>query len=188
MTRMTRVPEPTREQLSPDGQAVFDRIVATRGGVRGPFSVLLHSPALAERVAALGEHLRFRSGLDGADRELAILTAGRETEAAYEWAAHEPIARREGTRPGAIAVVRERRPTDELLPREAVIVETVRALHREHRLTDVQYARAESMLGRQALLELIILAGYYGMIALVLNAFDVDLPPGTTPPFSRPCS
>jgi 4-carboxymuconolactone decarboxylase len=174
---MTRIPEPTRDRLPADAQATFDRIVATRGGLRGPYGVLLHHPALADRVAALGEQLRFRSLLAGADRELAILAAAREVDAPYEWAAHEPIARREGTRAEAIAAVRDRRPTDGLHPREVVVIDTTRALYRNHRLSDAEYARAEAELGRPALVELVTLAGYYGMIAFVLNAFDVTLPP-----------
>jgi 4-carboxymuconolactone decarboxylase len=175
---MTRIPEPTRDQLSPDAQATYDRIAATRGGLRGPYGVLLHHPALADRVAALGEQLRFRSVLAGADRELAILTAAREVESPYEWAAHEPIARREGTRAEAIAVVREGRAANGLSPREAVLIDTTRALYRTHRLGDGEYARAEAELGRPALVELVTLAGYYGMIAFVLNAFEVTLPGG----------
>ncbi len=175
---MTRIPERSREQLPPEGRAVFDRIAATRGGTRGPYGVLLHHPELADRVAALGEQLRFRSLLPGPDRELAILAAGREAKALYEWMAHEPIARRLGTRAEAIVVVRDRRETDSLAPREAVIVDTVRSLFREHRLTDEQYARAEAELGHPALLELVTLAGYYGMVAFILNAFEVDLPSG----------
>jgi 4-carboxymuconolactone decarboxylase len=180
---MTRVPEPSRDQLEPATRALYDRIAATRGGLRGPYGVLLHHPALCERVAALGEQLRFHSVLSGADRELAILAAGREAESPYEWAAHEPIAVREGTRPEAIATVRDGRPTHGLHSREALIVDTVRAICRAHRLTADEFARAETELGRQGLIELVTLAGYYGMIAGVLNAYDVDLPAGTSPAF-----
>jgi len=182
---MTRIPEPARETLTSEGRAVYDGIARSRGALRGPYGVLLNHPALAERVAQLGEQLRFRSLLSGADRELAILAAGREHEAPYEWAAHEPIALREGTRPEAIATVREAGATASLRPREALIVDTVRMLLREHRLTDAQFARAEAELGRRALLELVTLAGYYGMIAGILNAYEVDLPAGATSPFGR---
>ena len=58
---------------------------------------------LSDRVAELGAQLRFRSSLTGAEKELAILTAGREVEAGYEWVAHEPLGLKEGTRPEAIA-------------------------------------------------------------------------------------
>jgi 4-carboxymuconolactone decarboxylase len=60
---MSRMPAARREELSAESQAVYDRIAATRGGLRGPYGVLLHHAALADRVAALGEQLRFRSGL-----------------------------------------------------------------------------------------------------------------------------
>ena len=182
---MTRIPEPTRDALAPAARAIYDRIAETRGAVQGPYGVLLHHPALADVVGRLGEQLRFRSLLAGADRELAILAAGREHEAAYEWATHEPIALREGARPEAIAVVREGGETARLRPREAVLVDTVRALLRQHRLTAAQFARAEAELGRAELVELVTLAGYYGMLAGILNAYEVDLPPGAIPAFSR---
>jgi 4-carboxymuconolactone decarboxylase len=182
---MTRVPEPTPERLDAEGRAVHDRIARSRGALRGPYGVLLHHPALADRVAALGEQIRFRSGLPGPERELAILTAGREVDAPYEWAAHEPIARREGTRPEAIAVVRDGRPTAGLTAREALLVETVRALVRTRGLTAEEFARAQAELGPRGLVELVTLVGYYGMIGLLLNAFDVDLPPGASAPPRR---
>jgi 4-carboxymuconolactone decarboxylase len=127
---MTRVPEPSRDQLEPAARAVYDRIAATRGGLRGPYGVLLHHPALCDRVAVLGEQLRFHSILSGADREPRDPRRRREAESPYEWAAHEPIALRGGTRPEAIAIVRDAGPTRGLLPREALIVDTVRAVYR----------------------------------------------------------
>lgn len=182
---MARLTAATRETLDAEGQRVYDGIVASRGRASGPFGVLLHHPPVAERVAALGEQLRFHSLLGGADRELAILTAGREVEALFEWAAHEPLALREGTRPEAIAVVRGQGATDSLAPREALIIDTVRALYRDHRLPDTLYAKAAGELGEPAVVELTILAGYYGMIGMLLNAFEVDLPEGVAPAFAR---
>ncbi len=188
---MTRIPEPRREELTAEARAVFDRIADTRGAIRGPYGVLMHYPILADRVAALGEQVRFHSTLPGAERELAILAAGREVGSPYEWAAHEPIAQREGTRPQAIACILDGRPTDGLTPREAVIIDTVRTLYRARRLTDGQFQRAEAELGRVGLVELVTMVGYYAMIGLVLNAFEVPLPAGASPggpfpPGSRP--
>ena len=81
-----------------------------------------------------------------------------------------------GTRPEAIAVVQDERPTSALTPREAVLVDTVRALFRTRRLTAAEFARAEAELGRPALIEVVTLAGYYGLVGLILNAFEVELP------------
>lgn len=180
---MARLPDRKREDLSPEDQGVWDRVVGTRGSVRGPFGLMIHNPPICDRVAELGAQLRFRSSLSGADKELAILTAGREVEAGYEWVAHEPLGLKEGTRPEAIEVLRHQRATDGLLPREALIIDTVRTIYREHRLSDDHYARAEAEFGRPGLVELVVLSGYYGLIGYVLNTFEADLPAGAKQPF-----
>src|SRR5262245_18853302 len=78
--------------------AVVDAVVNVFGGVRGPFSVLLHSPQLAERVLPLVTFFREQSVVDDKLRSIAILTAVREREAAYVWAAQVAAARRNGLR------------------------------------------------------------------------------------------
>ena len=62
---------------------------------------------------------------------------------------------------------------------------TTPPLFRAHAIPDALYERAEADLGRQALVELVVLAGYYGLIGFVLNAFQADLPAGVRPPFPR---
>ena len=180
---MARLPDVRRENLDADSQAVWDRVVGTRGSIRGPFAILMHNPPLADRVAELGAQLRFRSSLSGADKELAILTAGREVEAGYEWVAHEPLGLKEGTRPEAIEVLRHLRPTDGLEQREALIIDVVRTIMREHKLSDDLYGRAEAEFGRAGLVEIIVLTGYYGMIGYALTAFEADFPEGAKQPF-----
>ena len=180
---MARIPPPNRDELSPEARRIYDRIAAARGSVRGPYTVLMHYPALAEQVAALGDQLRGHGLLSGADRELATLAAVREGKAHYAWAAHEGAARREGVRPDAIEALRDGRPADGLTPREAAIIDTVRALIRDHRLTDEQYRRAETEFGREALIELVTLAGLYSLVGLILNAFAVEPAAGSGPTF-----
>ena len=180
---MARLPERMRDELSAEDQAVWDRVAGSRGSVRGPFALMIHNPPIADRVAELGAQLRFRSTLSGADKELAILTAGREVEAGYEWVAHEPLGLKEGTRPEAIEVLRHQRSTEGLLPRERLIIDTIRSIYREHRVPDDLYRRAEAEFGRSGMVELVVLAGYYGLIGYVLNVFEADLPEGAKQPF-----
>jgi 4-carboxymuconolactone decarboxylase len=177
---MARWSAVTRETLAAEGQAAWDHIASTRGGVSGPYQVLIQVPPLAARVADLGTYLRFEGLLPGAERELAILTTAREFGSRFEWVGHEAIARREGTRHEAIEVVRVEGPTDGLTERERLIVDLVRALHREHRIPDPLFAAAREALGQAQLVELVGLAGYYGMIALALVGFEVE-PSGAGP-------
>jgi 4-carboxymuconolactone decarboxylase len=182
---MARLPDVTRDELDPEGQALWDSLINSRGYIGGPTACIMHHPALAAKSTPLGSQLRYNGVLAGADRELTILTAGREVEAVYEWHAHEPIAREVGVSAEAIEALRNQQPTDGLPEREAIIIDTVRSLYRQHKIPNELYARADANLGRKGLVEMIVLAGYYGLVGFVLNGFEVDLPSGATPAFGR---
>lgn len=178
-----RVPGITsRDQLAPEDREHFDSIDESRGGVRGPFRLLLHSPEVAGRTGHLGAYIRFESHLQGPERELAILTTAREFDCAYEWAVHAPIARDEGVREEAIAVVAEREPVTGLTDTESAIVQYGRQLFREHRISEETYNSAAEQFDDQRLVELTATFGYYAMLASVLNAFEL-LPAEESPGF-----
>ena len=97
-----RIPPVTgTSDVAPEHHRVVDAVVEVFGNVRGPMSVLLHSPVLAERVLSLVTFFRDHSVVEGRLRSLAILTAVRERQAAYVWAAQ--VGRR-----GAPACARRR--------------------------------------------------------------------------------
>ncbi len=176
---MSRLPGVNRESLSPEGQAVWDRIAEVRPGVRGPYGVLMHVPSLAERVANLEDYFRFNAALPAADRELVILATAREMEAHFAWARHEARGLQVGTRKEAIEVVRTKSELAPLMPRERLFVEIVRSLLRARSLSDELYNQGMTELGRQQFLETITLTGHYSLIGLVINGFDVRLPDAT---------
>ncbi|MEF8842123.1 MAG: carboxymuconolactone decarboxylase family protein [Haloarculaceae archaeon] len=170
----TRVPYLTdREDVPEDGRESYDGIAESRGGVRGPFAVLLNSPELAGRVGHLGAYVRFESGLADPVRELAILTTAREFDCAYEWAAHEPIARDAGVREAAIETVADRAPTEDLSDEESLVARYGRNLFGEHAVPDPLFEDTKAAFGVEGVVELTATMGYYSMIACVLNAFEV---------------
>jgi 4-carboxymuconolactone decarboxylase len=179
---MARVPlVDSRAGLTPGQQEVWDRIAKSRGRVAGPFGVLLHSPEIARRTADLGSYIRFESALGPADRELAVLTAARAMDCAYEWGAHVPEAVKAGVRREAIEAIGERRAPAGLTPDEAQIVAYVTQLLGRHRVDEPTFAALRARLGLEALVELTATVGYYGMLACTLNAFDVTPDPGAPP-------
>jgi 4-carboxymuconolactone decarboxylase len=173
---MSRLPTINRDALSPDDQAVWDRIAAVRTGVRGPFGVLMHVPALAGRVAALEDYFRFDAALPPVDRELVIMATAREMGARYPWARHEARGREVGTRTEAIEAVRANNTLEQLTARERLLVEIVRSLLRTHTLPDALYTQVLAELGRRQLIETVALIGHYSLIGLTVNAFDVAPP------------
>jgi 4-carboxymuconolactone decarboxylase len=170
---MARVPVIASKNDVPAGhEQVWDQIASSRGRVVGPFSVLLHRPELARRTAELGAYIRFESTLGAVDRELAIIALAREMDCQFEWAYHVLEARKVGVREDAIVAVSERQ-IDRLTPEEALIVRYVGSLFRHHRVDQATFDALRARLGVDGLVELTATAGYYGMLACTLNAFEV---------------
>jgi len=136
---------------------------------------------LGERVADVGELLRYHGVLPGGARELAICVTAREYGVAVEWAAHAPLARKEGVSEQALDVVMQRAPTATLAANEALVIDATRTLFAEHSLTDDQYQRLEGAYGLQGVIELTVLTGYYGLLGFVLNTLRVPAPNGAEP-------
>jgi 4-carboxymuconolactone decarboxylase len=185
MATLPQHPEP----LPPAAQRAYERIQARRASLHGrgrpsgPFAPLLHHPALAERVGELGEFLRFDGRLPGDVRELAILVAARAVSQPYEWIAHEPIARKEGLPEEVIERIRARQDLAALPARYAAAARVVDHAVRPASVPDDLAAAVTRDLGVEGLVELVVLGGYYRMIAGVLFAFDAPLPDGAVRPF-----
>lgn len=166
-----------RDALPADQRHNYDRIADSRGGVPGPFGVLLNSPEIGGRIGHLGAYVRFEGELADDDRELAILATARAFDCAFEWAAHVPIAREAGVREAAIDAVAEEADLGDLADRERLIVRYARQLLGEHAVPDGLFERVKGAFGESGITELTATIGYYSMIACVLNAFEV-LPEG----------
>ncbi len=175
---MSRFPTLARADLSKEAQIIYDQIAESRGHVSGPFKVLLHSPELAGRTGYLGHYVRFQSILEPEVRELAILTVARANDCRFEWGAHHPLARKAGVRVEAIAAIAHRRGVGQLTDQERLVITFGRELCEKHRVSEATFAAAEAAFGHQGVVELIMTLGYYGMIAAVLNAADVQPDPG----------
>ena len=95
---MARVPYIQRDDLPESQQPIYDQIAKTRGQVSNVFSAFLNNPNAAEAVTSVGEYVRYKSNLDPIIRETAILTTAKELQNKYEWAQHEPVAKKVGVR------------------------------------------------------------------------------------------
>ena len=83
MTRVSILKSP--DELTGEARRIAERIVDTRKSLEGPFSVWMHAPEWAERVAHLGTLVRWEGTLELRLRTLAALVAGRHFQAQYVW-------------------------------------------------------------------------------------------------------
>ena len=143
---------------------------------RGPFAVWMHAPELGELAQKLGAHCRYRTALPPRLSEFAILCTARAWRAQYEWYAHEPMAAKAGVKPKTIADLRAGREPKSAPKDERAIYAFAQELYKTRRVSDPTYRRVQSLLGDRATVELVGILGYYALISMTLNAFNM-LPP-----------
>jgi 4-carboxymuconolactone decarboxylase len=174
---MARLPPITsKDQVAADHRTAFDSIVQSRGAVQGPFTMFLHSPELAGRVAHLGAYVRFEGSLDMRVRVLAAMTVAREFEAVYVWGAQTGGARRLGVPETTITAIRENHSSG--VPSEdAEIIEFTRQLLRRHRVDDGSAKAILARFGNDGFIQLTGAIGYYTLLAMTVNACELEAGP-----------
>jgi 4-carboxymuconolactone decarboxylase len=175
---MARLPTVTsKDQVAPKDHAAFDAIVASRGAVQGPFTMFLHSPELAERVAHVGAYVRFEGSLDMRVRVLAAMAVAREFEALYVWGAQTGGARRLGVPDSTITAIRENHSRG--IPAEdAQIVDFTRQLLRKHRADDATAKAVLARFGNDEFIQLTGAIGYYSLLCMTVNACELEAASG----------
>ena len=173
---------PKLTDLSPRQQEISDRITSRRGGTRGPFLVWLRSPELCEKVEALGAFCRFESSLDPRLRELSLLIAARHWDAQYSWNAHVGKAADLGVSRESLTALAEHREPHFTSKDEDIVYRFSAEILGDHFVSDATFAAALAELGEQGIVDLIGSLGNFSMLAMLLNACQVDLQ-AVEPPF-----
>jgi 4-carboxymuconolactone decarboxylase len=169
-------PITSKEQVPEKYQAIVDDIAQSRGAIQGPFTMFLHCPELAGRVAHLGAFVRFKGSLDMRVRVLAAMTVAREFEAVYVWGAQTGGARRQDVAEATITAIRENHSRG-IPPEDAEIVGFTRQLLRRHRVDDASADSLRKRFGDQGFIELTGAIGYYSMLAMTVNACELEAAP-----------
>jgi len=178
-----RLPQITRDELNPQQRALADEIVKVSSvGLGGPYNALLRSPELGTRMFALLDYLRFNTSVPRRLNEFAILIQARLWTSQVEWLAHYPIALREGVAESTLVDLKAGRRPASMKADEAAVYDLCMEVSTTHKVADATYARAARVLNEQQLVDLLTLSGTYAPLAMVMNGFEQELPPGTKAP------
>lgn len=172
MARLKPVPSDPA-QLSASQRRVFDAIASgPRKQVRGPFPYLLNSPEACDCIQRLGGYLRYNAPVSGRFGELIVLVTARYWDCHYEWSIHAELARKEGVPENVIADIKAgKRPSSD--EDAALIHDVAHALYEDYAIPQPLYDKAVARLGEPALLDMVVMIGYYAMLAQVFAAFEV---------------
>lgn len=165
-------------------RAALSRVqVADDDGVlQGPFACLPYSPDLGNAVQQVGTALRRSTLVPAAVTEAVILTVATHWQADYEWYAHANPAVADGalTDDDLILIATRRRG---LTDRSAdVAAALTRELLETTTVSDATWRRTRDVLDDRCAVEVVLLAGYYSSLAMLIRTFHTPIPAGFSAP------
>lgn len=195
---MSRLEQITPAEMNPEQRELFATVTGgkrarynlddqeriAKEGLRGPFNAWMYAPSMGMLAQALGDALRFQGTLSDRQREIAILCVAVHWKADYEWWAHAQIASGYGLEAVVIDAIRASETPQLADESEQLTHKFATTMLREQRIPDDLYDQVAKSLGDTAVVELVTLLGYYVMISMTLNGFEVKLPAGETSPFA----
>jgi 4-carboxymuconolactone decarboxylase len=172
-----RLPVIQPDQYTPEQKKAADEFLAARKvPVFGPFEPLMHSPQVMTQARSMGDYLRYNSAIGNTLSELVILITAREWTQDYEWYVHYPIAIKAGIKPEVAAAIADGRRPEGLSEDEQIVYDFSLELHRNKRVSDPTFARAEKRFGKKGVVDLTGINAYYTLLAMQMNAAQYQAP------------
>ncbi|MBY5474433.1 4-carboxymuconolactone decarboxylase [Rhizobium leguminosarum bv. trifolii] len=156
--------------------ACAEVISGPRGKIPSPMIAWLQNPELARRGQQLGEVLRFQTSLEPDLVELVILFTARHWTAHQVWTSHRRYALQYGIDEWVIETIAAGMAPVFTKPRDQIVYDVSKALLEQRRVSDALYARANAEFGERGVVELVAIIGYYCLVAMTANAFELGLP------------
>ena len=174
-------PIPADKLTEPQKKAIEEFKAARSADISGPFVAMLRSPEVMSRARAMGDYLRFRSSLPPRLSELVIILTARRWTQQYEWNAHAPLAVKGGLNPDIVKAIAEGRRPERMAEDEDIVYSLFDEIQRHQAVSDGTYGRAVAKFGEQGVVDVMGIAGYYTMLAMVMNTARTPLPDGAKP-------
>ena len=182
---MKRISIRKPDELSSEQLQIYNKKLESRPSIAGPFEAWLQSPEFADKAQEVGQFVRFNTSLPPKLSELAILTVARYWNCQNEWSIHEPFAVRAGLDRKIINAINSSEKVEFSDDRESIIHNYTKHLLEKQFVEDSVYAETVELFNEKTIVELTGLIGYYSMVALTLNAFQITVPKNVTPKLSN---
>ncbi len=164
-----RLPIVNRADLDDDGKTRYDRYMSpdstSLAGIQGPGGIRLHASTD-----------KSPSKVTPRIRELVRLAISREMDQDFEWTMHEPVALKEGLSQRTIDVIKYKRSLSGVPEDEAAVIQMVREVFQDHKVSSETYAELTEHFGRKDLIQITELMGGGMNSFFLLFMFDVHLP------------
>jgi 4-carboxymuconolactone decarboxylase len=171
-----RILEIEEDKLTAEQKKVFDALVAGRGRLLTPYKIWIHSPELAAALETIGTFLNKKSSLTVREVELTIVIIATHWQGDYVQAAHVKLCLELGYPQAAMDAIKAGRTPDLPDTREKAVYDLCQIAMAPGGGSDEVYERAEKLLGREGLAEVLALLGYYSSVAMAMKLHRVPVP------------
>lgn len=172
---MPRIPYPNLDDLDPDVGAFMKRI----DPMINVFHMMSHAETAIRPFMRLGNALLFKGALDDVLREIVILRVGHVTGSTYEVHQHRIVGRNCGMTDEQIDAVALGAEAGIFDSRQKLAIRMVDEVIADVRMSDTTFSDAVSTFNSREITEILIVIGFYNMIAGVLENLQVEIePPG----------
>ena len=172
---MNRLLELPPEKLSTEQTEVFNRLVAGRGRILGPYKIWIHSPTVADGMEHIGTYLNKRSSLSTCEVEIGILVIAQHWDADYVRQAHIKAGKAAGLPQETIDAILAGRDPKLTDPHERAVHRFAASLVSGAKLSDAEFAEVEQVIGRAGIAEVLVLIGYYTSVSLGMKVHEVPI-------------
>jgi 4-carboxymuconolactone decarboxylase len=174
---MDRLLDISPDRLTTEQRSIFERLVAGRGRILGPYRVWIHSPTVASGMEQIGTFLNKRSSLSEREVETVIILIARHWHGDYVETAHVRLGKKAGLSDAAIEALLAGSDPTFSDPHEAAVHKFASAMIASRKVPDAEFAEIEKVLGRNGIAEVLVLLGYYTSVAMAMKVHEVPIPP-----------
>jgi 4-carboxymuconolactone decarboxylase len=177
ITAQERLPIIPPQQYNEEQKVAAEEFLEARNvPVFGPFEPLMHSPDVMNQARSMGDYLRYKSALGNTLSELVILITAREWTQDYEWFVHYPIALKAGIDADTADAIAEGRRPNNMSDDQEIVYNFSMELHRNKRVSDQTYQRAQERFGNKGIVDLTGINAYYTLLAMQMNVAQYQVP------------
>ena len=176
MVQPARIKEIPENELTPEQAKVFNDLVAGRGKLLTPYKIWIHSPRLAAALETIGTFLNKKSSLTEREVELVICIAANHWKGDYVWTVHMRMCVKLGYPQAVFDAIRAGQDPQLDNERERAVFDLAKIAMEPGGGSDEVFARAEKLLGRNGIAEVVALLGYYSSVAMGMKLHRLPIP------------
>ena len=176
MAETSRIKEIPDNEMTEAQKKVIADLVAGRGRLLAPYKIWMHSPKLAAAMETIGTFINKAGSLSEREVELVICIIANHWRGEYVWAAHVKRCIELGYKPAVFDAMRAGQMPAFDHEREHAIYDLAAISMAPGGGSDEVFNRADKLLGREGIAEVVGLLGYYSAVSIGMKLHRVPVP------------